>query len=236
MTMSPRPTNWPKQLPPLTPEQIAIRDDYMAYFYDGVYSERYGVVQRFNHTYAARTAGDGPRTLDLGAGLGEHVEYEQTRGKHYVALELRPEMAAAIESKYPEISVCTGDAQAGLAFDAGTFDRVLAIHVLEHLPNLPAALEEVHRVLRPGGAFSVVLPCEGGFGYSLGRRLTTKRLFERRYGISYDWCIESEHVNTADEVTVELDSRFAREHRAWFPLRIPTVHVNVCVGLTYRRV
>lgn len=229
-------TTWPKQIPELTAEQVAIRDDYMDYFYAEVYTARFGAIQRFNHTYAARTAGPALRTLDVGAGLGEHLEFEDGHNGEYVALELRPEMAQEIVRRYPYVTTVTGNLEQGLPFETGTFDRVLAIHVLEHLPNLPSDLEELRRVLRPGGVLSVVLPCEGGLAYSLGRNLTTKRMFEKRYGVSFDWCIASEHVSTAPEVVQELDRRFTCEQRSWFPFKLPSVHVNVCVGLTYRRV
>jgi ubiquinone/menaquinone biosynthesis C-methylase UbiE len=44
------------------------------------------------------------------------------------------------------------------------FDRLIAIHVLEHLPNLPRAIDECHRVLKLGGKFAVVIPCDPGLG------------------------------------------------------------------------
>lgn len=228
-------TQWPKQLPELTPAQEAIRDDYMAYFYDQVYTARFGWIQRFNHKYAARTATPGAKTLDVGAGLGEHLEFEDGRQGEYVALELREEMASELRRRYPYVTTIGDDIQVGVPAKDGAFDRVLAIHVLEHLPNLPAALDELHRLLAPGGVLSVVLPCEGGALYGLGRRLTTQRVFEKRYGMSFDWCIRSEHVNTLGEVVHELDRRFTREHSSWFPCRIPTVQLNVCGGFTYRR-
>lgn len=227
---------WPKQLPELTPEQLAIRDDYMAYFYSEVYTARFGLIQRFNHTFAARSFQPGLRTLDLGAGLGEHLDFEDGRRGDYVALELRPEMAAEIEQRYPYVTTISGDVARGLEFETGHFDRVLAIHVLEHLPELPTVLEELRRLLKRGGVLSVVLPCEGGALYTLGRRFTTQRAFEKRYGLSFDWCIASEHVNTLPEVVRELDDRFNRHETAWFPSRLPTVHANVCAGLTYVRV
>ena len=226
---------WPKPMPELTAEQMAIRDDYMAYFYAEVYTARFGRIQRFNHTFAARSFRPGISTLDLGAGLGEHLEFEDGRAGDYVALELRPEMAAEIAARYPYVTTISGDVERGLEFEVGHFDRVLAIHVLEHLPNLPAVLEELRRLLKPGGVLLVVLPCEGGALYTLGRRLTTQRVFEKRYGVSFDWCIASEHVSTLPEFVRELDDRFARRETAWFPRRVPTFHANVCAGLTYVR-
>jgi SAM-dependent methyltransferase len=226
---------WPKPMPELTAEQMAIRDDYMAYFYAEVYTARFGRIQRFNHTFAARSFRPGISTLDLGAGLGEHLEFEDGRAGDYVALELRPEMAAEIAARYPYVTTISGDVERGLEFEVGHFDRVLAIHVLEHLPNLPAVLEELRRLLKPGGVLLVVLPCEGGALYTLGRRLTTQRVFEKRYGVSFDWCIASEHVSTLPEIVRELDDRFARRETAWFPSRVPTFHANVCAGLTYVR-
>ena len=231
-----RKARWPKQLPEMTPEQLAIRDDWMAYFYSDVYTSRFGAIQKFNHRYAARTARAGVRTLDVGAGLGEHLEFEDWRLGEYVALEIRPEMAAEIARRYPLARTVVGDLAEGLEFDAGSFDRVIAIHVLEHVLDLPAALDEIDRLLKPGGVLSVVLPCEGGVTYSLGRRMTTQRIFEKRYGVDFGPFIASEHVNVVGEIADELDHRFKREHAEWFPVRVPSVHVNVCVGLTYRKV
>ena len=111
---------------------------------------------------------------------------------------------------------------------------MLAIHVLEHLPNLPAALDEVARVLAPEGRFVAVIPCEGGLAYSLARRLTSKRLFEREFGRDYDWFIRSEHINVPWEIKGELEKRFHVADARYFPLRIPSVSVNLIIGLTMR--
>ena len=81
---------------------------------------------------------------------------------------------------------------------------MVAIHVLEHLHNLPPGRDEVRRVLKPGGLFEVVIPCEGGFGYALGRRVTSKRVFEKRYKMDYDWYIKSEHFNVPSEIVSVL--------------------------------
>ncbi len=49
------------------------------------------------------------------------------------------------------------DAQA-LPFPDGTFQEVLMVHALEHVPDLGKAVREIHRVLRRGGLFTVIVP------------------------------------------------------------------------------
>jgi ubiquinone/menaquinone biosynthesis C-methylase UbiE len=231
-------TQWPKQIPVLTPEQQRISDDFMRYWHE-VLPKNYGLVDNFNHRYAIKHAPTAFRTtLEIGAGLGEHLAYERLsdeQERSYVALELRANMAARLHERFPKVQLCVGDCQSKLPFPDGGFDRILAIHVLEHLPNMPAAIREMHRLCQPTqGVFSVVIPCEGGAAYTLARRMSAQRLFERRYGQSYAWFIRREHLNTPEEIYQELAPWFEAVHRQYFPLKVPWVFCNLCIGLTLR--
>ena len=139
-------SSWPKIIPPLTPEQKVISDDFMRYWHV-VLPKHFGVIDTFNHGYPVKNAPSSfARTLEIGAGLGSHLEYERLtpeQEQNYVALELRENMAEKIRDRFPKVQTAVGDCQERLPFSDGEFDRVLAIHVLEHLPNLPAALREV---------------------------------------------------------------------------------------------
>ena len=46
----------------------------------------------------------------------------------------------------------------GLPFTDGSFDQVFAVHVLEHVVDLLRLMNEIHRVLRPGGVLHVITP------------------------------------------------------------------------------
>ena len=50
------------------------------------------------------------------------------------------------------------DLDAGLPFRGGSFRLVAAYDVVEHVADLVALVEEVHRVLRPGGRFQCTTP------------------------------------------------------------------------------
>ena len=43
-------------------------------------------------------------------------------------------------------------------FAADSFDRITAIHVIEHLSDVVRAMEEFHRLLRPGGSVRIETP------------------------------------------------------------------------------
>lgn len=224
-------TLWPKQLPVLTEEQERIRDDFYNVWL-AVLPRKYGMLERFNHHYPLRTARSGARTLEIGAGIGGQLAFENLQDQHYAVLELRSDLAQQLQAVHPSVEVAVGDCQVEIPFQDASFDRVLAIHVLEHMPNLPAALDEIRRILKPGGEFSVVIPCEGGWAYSLARNISARRIFERRYKQSYDWFVACEHVNRPAEIIDELLRRFSLAHRSFFPLPLPSVNLNLVIGLT----
>jgi SAM-dependent methyltransferase len=231
-------SKWPKTFPPLTAEQKRISDDFMKYWHE-VLPRKFGVIEKFNHGYPVRHApANFKRTLEIGAGLGEHVVFEKLTPEqeaNYHAVELRQNMTDALQERFPRIKAVTSDCQQRLDFPDGYFDRILAVHVLEHLPNLPAAVREMHRLCdRQTGVFTVVIPCEGSLAYTLARRISAQRIFEKRYKQSYKWFIEREHINRPHEILEELSPYFTIEQRSFFPLPLPLVATNLVIGLTLR--
>jgi ubiquinone/menaquinone biosynthesis C-methylase UbiE len=231
-------TKWPKTIPPLTPEQQIISDDFMHHWHQTLASrKRYRSIEKFNHGYVAKNSpSDFLTTLEIGAGLGEHLLFEDLSAEqkqHYVALELRENMANSISIRFPEVQTLVADCQEHVPFPDGYFDRIIAIHILEHLPNLPAAVKELYRLCnKEKGKFSVVIPCEGGWAYSLARKISAQRIFERRYQQSYDWFIQREHLNVPHEILEELQKYFDISQQSFFPLRAAVVNFNLCIGLT----
>jgi SAM-dependent methyltransferase len=227
---------WPKIIPPLNAEQLLISDDFVRHWHD-VLPTRYGAIERFNHRYPLKVLPDQARfkTLEIGAGIGAHLAFEDLSRQDYHCIELRENMAEAIEKRFPSVSATVGDCQEELPYDSQSFDRVVVVHVLEHLPNLPGCVQEVRRVLKPGGLFSVVLPCDPGLAYGLARKLSAERIFRKRYKQSYKWFIDREHINSPAEILSLLDDGFDELDRAYWPMRVPVSNINLCIGTTRRK-
>jgi SAM-dependent methyltransferase len=175
------------------------------------------------------------KTLEIGAGIGGHLDYENITDQNYYALELRTEWAVAIKKRRPLCHTVIGDCQNGIPFPDGYFDRILTIHVLEHLHNLPSALEEIKRVMKKDGQFCVVIPCEGEMFYSMCRAVSTKRMFEKKYKQDFDWLIKSEHLNCVSELLEEIPKHFTVINSAYFPFFFPILQINLCIGLTLKK-
>jgi SAM-dependent methyltransferase len=231
-------SKWPKSIPALTEAQQAISDDFMKVWLEHL-PQKYGMVEAFNHGWVVKTAAsDFKRTLEIGAGIGEHLAYERltpAQEAEYTALEYRDNVAAKLKARFPQIHLVVGDCQERQPFPAGQFDRILAIHVLEHLPNLPAAIREMHRLCdKTKGRLQIVIPCEGSLAYSCCRKISAQRVFEKRYKQSYRWFIEREHINRPDEIIEELSRYFTIERRTYFPFAVPLMFCNICIGMSLK--
>lgn len=91
------------------------------------------------------------RVLDVGCGNGVYLA-ELSRREHrgvVCGMDLSPGMLMAARSR-SAASLLVGDAQR-LPFADATFDCVLAMHMLYHVPDRDHAISEIRRVLRPDG-------------------------------------------------------------------------------------
>jgi ubiquinone/menaquinone biosynthesis C-methylase UbiE len=99
-------------------------------------------------------AGLAGRVVEVGAGNGLNFTHYPPEVTRVVAVEPEPRLRAIAETEAAKaavpVEVVDGTADRLPADDAG-FDAAVASLVLCSVPDVPAALAEIRRVLRPGG-------------------------------------------------------------------------------------
>jgi len=108
--------------------------------------------------------------LDVGCGQGIDVANYAAAEARATGIDLTPrhvELArqhvAALDL---DATIVNGDAEA-LPFEDDSFDRVSSNGVLHHTPDMPTALREIVRVLRPGGDARIIVYNKRSFHYWL---------------------------------------------------------------------
>lgn len=101
----------------------------------------------------------GPRKiLEIGCGTGSFVLSARQKGHDVYGIDTDADRLAIASAKIDTYGlptewhnyICSGDAMR-LAYESRTFDIVFGWQVLEHIPDVTAALFEICRVLKPGG-------------------------------------------------------------------------------------
>jgi ubiquinone/menaquinone biosynthesis C-methylase UbiE len=117
----------------------------------------YSVVRSSDDFYFKwlRDNATGKRLLDFGCGSGFHTIQSARFAGHVTGIDISPEAIRLAQEKAEATGLTAKttftvmDAEA-LTFETGSFDVVSVRGVLHHM-DLDAALEQIHRVLAPGG-------------------------------------------------------------------------------------
>jgi ubiquinone/menaquinone biosynthesis C-methylase UbiE len=135
--------------------------EHFQHYADGYYQRNYDAPRgRHQRTLALRRevcldllAGIAGPILDLGCGPGALAVPLARAGRSVVALDLAQSMVEEARRIIGPDGTCgyvVADA-AALPFASESFAAVVTTGVLEYVPEVPLALAEIRRVLRPGG-------------------------------------------------------------------------------------
>jgi SAM-dependent methyltransferase len=132
--------------------------DRRAYF-KGVEEHRYGIAP-FIPRVAAFDRYRGKRVLEIGCGMGTDGSQFAAAGADYVGVDLT-EAAVGLARENLALRGLPGECIATnaeqLPFPDASFDHVYSFGVIHHTSDPSAVLEQVKRVLRPGGTLTVML-------------------------------------------------------------------------------
>ena len=96
--------------------------------------------------------------LEIGCGEGRGIDLIEGKCQRYVAVDKNGPIIERLGTRYPwgEFKQMDIPPLGGIADN--TFDRVISFQVIEHIKNDKAYLQEIRRVLKPGGIALITTP------------------------------------------------------------------------------
>lgn len=99
---------------------------------------------------------NGKKLLDAGCGTGWFSKGAADRGANVTSMDLGEGLLSQVAKK------CKSERVVGsileMPFDDNTFDYVVSSEVIEHIPEPMKGVEEIFRVLKPGGTMVLTTP------------------------------------------------------------------------------
>jgi SAM-dependent methyltransferase len=149
------------------PDAASISGYYKAESYISHTDTREGMVNRLYHLVRRHTlvgkhrlvekesAQKAGRLLDLGCGTGAFLDVMKKAGWEVTGLEPEADARRVAKERY---GIDVSDSGSLHTLTSGTFDVITLWHVLEHVHDLHSTLDELVRVLKPGGRLFVAVP------------------------------------------------------------------------------
>lgn len=224
---------WPKPTPTLSAELAQKKHDWEIYWLNlHPNDKRYSFVDRFTNYFISRyTRDDNDKVLEIGPEPNSAIRYLKIKPQNYHAVERNPEFCAALAELMPATNIHNQDIIEDLVLPSQSFDRIIAAHIFEHILNLPAVLNTLRRLLKPSGCIDVILPCEAGLLYTIGRKVSSEREYRKHFGAGFSEITRSEHVNSIFEVFDEVRQHFKLVDSVCFPLQIPASKMGFQLSL-----
>lgn len=140
----------------LPPEGVRRMFDRIAPVYDSMNRlMTAGLDRRWRRETATAVVRPGDRVLDVCCGTGDLALAAADAGGRVTGLDFSEPMLERARSKSTEIEWLEGDALS-LPFSEGSFDAVTIGFGLRNLANVERGVEELRRVLRPGGRLAIL--------------------------------------------------------------------------------
>jgi SAM-dependent methyltransferase len=184
---------------------------------------------RRSHSKMEKTLSDFKfsKTLELGAGNGEHLDFIEHNFDEYFVTDLKPPRLNKKWKADQRVQCHVVDAE-NIPYAAATFDRVVVTCLLHHVSNPEKVLLEILRVLKNEGVATLFLSCDPGLLVRMLRAITTARAADKNGFKGYGLMVARDHRNHIGSLLqmVRFVFRSCEINIRFYPFRIHSWNLN----------
>ena len=217
-------------------KNFKISEKYSDHLYTGIM----GVMMRYCHN-ALENFSDNKKKfnkiLEIGAGVEPHDKYIKHQYNEYHILETSDYALEQLAlNKDYIIHKYDGDK---LPFEDEIFDRIIISHSLEHIEKSEIFINNVMKILKKGGIFSISLPTDPGVLWRVARYINgffkAKKIFKISR-LEYNYINAIEHINPIFNLISVINYNFKDQIEEYFlPFRIKSADLNFFYNVHIRK-
>jgi 2-polyprenyl-3-methyl-5-hydroxy-6-metoxy-1,4-benzoquinol methylase len=116
------------------------------------------IHQRLYKAYVAAEPFIKGNVLEVGCGEGRGIDLLLPKAVHFTAVDKIEDALVKLRVRYPSATFISMNLPPLQAIADNSYDVVLSFQVIEHIQNDSYYLQEIHRVLKPGGIALITTP------------------------------------------------------------------------------
>ena len=208
-------------------KDFQISENYSEHLYTGFL----GFMMRYCHNTLENFSTNKKKfnkILEIGAGVEPHDKYIKHDYDEYHILETS-DFAIKKLSNNEKFIIHKYDGK-NLPFKGEFFDRVVMSHTLEHIDESENFIQEVMKIIKPGGVLSISLPTDPGLIWRLARFVNSFFKARKVLGLTrlqYNYANATEHINSIFNLISIIRYKYKNSYEEYFyPLRLKSADLN----------
>lgn len=123
--------------------------------------------------------------LDIGVGFGVYTNYLLKMSPNYIGIDVNRDSLNKTRNTHDQKIDCIQMSAENIGFEENSFDNIVMIEVLEHLPDPKKSFKEINRILKPGGRIIFTAPNKLFPMETHGMRIGSRNISSHGFGIPF---------------------------------------------------
>ena len=116
------------------------------------------------------------------------------------------------------------------------FNRIIASHVLEHIPNPEKTFLKWIDLLEPDGQLDIAIPCDPGILFRIGQLIGRKKAI-KNYKLNFkeiELMMSREHINSCQNIQ-KIIKYYTSSKITYFPFKVPFINLNLFMFIKIKK-